>query len=335
MQTQTDLQTCFQCDIDRITQEFIDEFGLKYEQETANLTDPLLRWLDFVCRHIQLVPRKIIASSKFPKVPHVDAERALTNLLKLIESGSDINPYQSKGLILHNDTSGEKRQRRTDLLWADWGIHHLHLTDVPLASGSYFSERSPWLLFCIVGSDFLGLIDVRNHGEKDLFSDPDLIKTVAESWPEIMERYRIKGILAPSKSHPPNEVSALRKGGLTSFVKIGSHAYMGPGMGLTSASTSTRVSLAVLKVRRYVRELAKTVFDPNNQFKKEALASGVTNPEFNLRITERGMAVYEKSESKAFLLPRVTSMNSLNFLAELHDLIAPSWVINFVLNKNP
>ncbi len=336
MQAQTNLQIRFQRDIDLIAQYFIGEFGLKYEQEAPNLTEPLLRWLDFAFRYIPPVPRTIIYSRKFLKVLHeldAHAQSAFIKLLELMKTGGDINPYQSKGLILYNDTSGRSKQHRTDRLWADWGIHHLHLTDAPLASGSYFSYRgldSPWLLFCVVGNDFIGLIDVKRHKEKGLFSDAELIRTLAESWPGIIEPYRIKGIQSSSNFHTPNEIDVLRKSGVSLLVTIGSHVYMGPGVGLTTASTSTRVSLAVQKARRYVQELAKIVFDPDGQFHKQALRSGVANPEFNLSITERGLSVYENSQRWAFLLPREGSANSPNFLSELHDLVAPIWAINFI-----
>jgi hypothetical protein len=334
MQTQDELVERFQCDINRIVTDFIDNYALRYEEEVANLSDPLLRWFDFVIRYILPSPRKIFASNKFPKKLNANVESALRNIEKLIQNGDDINPYQSKGLTLHNDTSANKRQRRTDFLWADWGIHHLHLTNAPISAGSYFSDRSNWLLFCLVGSDFVCFIDIRNHGESDLFSDPDLIKTLAESWPEIMERYRIKGVLASPAPHTAPQIPTLRKGGVSSFVTIGSHVYMGPGMGVTSASTPTRVSMAMMNAKRYIRELAKIVFDPASQFKKESAASGVTDPEYGIALTKEGLAVHEKKENKAFVLPRGTGAGGKSFLAELHDLIAPVWAIDFVLNKS-
>ena len=338
MQTQNDLEADFQNDINRIVNGLINDYSLRYEQEVLNLSDPLVRWLDFVLRYIPRTPRTILASKKFPKILDVETERALHKLEQLIQNGGDINPYQSKGLILHKDTSGNKRQQRTDLLFADWGVHHFHLTDTPIPNNSYFSDRSDWVLFCMVGSDFIGFIDIKHHGQKDVFSDPDLIKIVAENWPEIMERYKINGIVgmqSGSETYSSEEIDALRKSGLGSILKIGNHFYAAPGMGVTSASTSTRVSMSKNKIRKYVRELAKMVFDPVSQFKTESLASGITNPEYCLSLTKQGMAVYEKSENKAFVLPRATNVDNQNFLAELHDLVVPSWAMNFVISKNP
>lgn len=333
MQTQDELRDRFQCDVDRIARDFIDAYTLKHEEEVANLSDPLLRWFDFVMRYIPLSPRKILLSNKFPKELNPDVESALRNIARLIKNGDDINPYQSKGLILHNDPSANKRQQRTDFLWADWGIHHFHLTNAPMSAGSYFSVRSDWLLFCLVGSDFVCFIDVRNHGESDLFSDPDLIKTIAESWPEIIERYRINGVLELHVPHTASEIATFRKGGVSSFVTVGSHVYMAPGMGVTTASTPTRVSIAMMNVKRYIPELAKIVFNPASQFKKESATAGVTDPEYGIAVTIQGLVVHEKNENKAFVLPRGMSSGNKSFLAELNDLIAPVWAIDFIFNK--
>jgi hypothetical protein len=337
MQTQQELKNRFDEDIDHIVKDLIDGYGLRHEEEVGNLSEPLLRWIDFVTRYIAPRPRKIFASNKFPKTLSTEAEEALRHLKKLIESGSDINPYQSKGLILHNDTSANKRQKRTDLLWADWGIYHLHLTTAPIASGKYFSERTTkWLLFCIIGDDFLGLIDIRDHSEPELFSNPDLIKTVVESWPEIMERYRINGVLSASTTLTATEIATLRKGGVSSFVTIGDNqVYMGPGMGVTTASTPIRVTMAIVNIRRYLRELARIVHNPTSQFKTESAKSGITNPEYSISLTPQGLAVYEKHQDKAFIFPRGARLGGgKSFLAELHDLIAPEWAIDFVTKKS-
>lgn len=335
MQTQEDLHQRFQSDVNRIATDFINDYGLKFEEELAELSEPLLRWLDFITRYIAPTPRSVLMSNKFPKTLAPQVESALKAVEQLFKTGQDINPYQSKGLIHHNDTSGTKRQQRTDLLWADWGIHHLHLTTSPTLPGSYFSPRSEWLLFCLIGNDFVGFIDVRNHSEKDVFSNPELIKVVVGTWPELMERFRVQGVLSSNTSHTPSEISTLRRGGVSSFVEVDNQIFMGPGMGITTASTPTRLSLASIKIRRYIRELAKVVFDPSGQFKSDAQDSGLANPEYSLVLTVQGLAVYEETTSKAFVLPRRTNANDQSFISEFHDLVAPQWAINFVVKKSP
>jgi len=334
MQTQKELRERLNADADSIAIDLVSVYGLKFEEEVADLSEPLLRWLDFTTRYISHVPRTVLRSNKFPTAHATEVKAALDLVEQRLTSGQDINPYQSKGLTLYSDTSAAKRQQRTDLLWADWGIHHLHLTTSPILAGDYFSPRSDWLLFCLVGQDSVGLIDIRHHSEKDVFSDPSLLKVVADTWPELMERFRLKGVQAATPAnHSAGEVSSLRRAGVTSFVEINNQLYMGPGMGVTTASTPTRVSLASIKIRRYIRELAKVVLAPSGQFLTDLQASGVSNPEFSLALTPNGLSVYEQSSSKAFVLPRRSNISDQSFVSELHDLLAPKWAVDFVMQS--
>jgi hypothetical protein len=334
MQTEQDLYTQFQEDVDHIATDLVTSYGLKFAEEVAHLSEPLLRWLDFTTRFIPPAPRSILRSNKFPKALTPETQAALEAIEQLFITGKDVNPYQSKGLILYNDTSTTKRQQRTDLLWADWGIHHLHLTTLPALPGEYFSPRSEWLLFCLVVKNSVGLIDIRNHSEKDIFSDPSLIKIVVQTWPEFMDRFKLKGVLPPTSSnHTAAEIASLRRAGVASFVEIDKQLFIGPGMGVTTASTPTRISQASMKIRRCVHELVKVVIDPSGQFSYDAKASGVANPAYNLVLTPRGLAVYENKSSKAFVLPRRNFSNDQSFLSELHDLLSPKWAVDFIVQK--
>lgn len=334
MQTQKNLEVRFHDDIDQIAMNLIQAYGLRYEEEAEDLSEPLLRWQDFVFRYITPKPRAIIISNKFPMALDTETQKKFEHFESLIRSGADLNPYQSKGLILHNDTSLKKRQLRTDLLWADWGIHHLHLAPKSTTVTKYFSDRSKWLLFCIVGDDFIGLIDIIGHDDPELFSNPDLMRTVFESWPRIMDRYRMNSILPANIAPSATEIAGLRKSGISSPLTINNKTYMPIGMGVSTASTSTRVTIAINKIRKNIRELAKLVENPEGQFKTESTKSGVIDPEYSIVLTPRGLAVYEKHENKAFVLPRVTKPDEENFITELHDLVAPQWAIDFMTKKN-
>lgn len=155
--------------IDEIALDFIRMVGLEFKKEIPHLSDPLHRWMDFRLRYIDPVPRQVFLSDKFPKKLPPMVSSSLQKMVDKLQSGIDINPYQSKGLIRFNDISTKRRNKRTDLLWADWRITHLHLTDRPIQDGEYFSDRrcsngECWLLFCIVTGDTVALVDVRAHG---------------------------------------------------------------------------------------------------------------------------------------------------------------------------
>ncbi len=318
----------FLLNLDTIASDLVRCFGLKHEQETGNLNNPLLRWLDFRLRYIDPKPRKVLLSNRFPKRVPQSFNHALTYLIHLIERGENINPYQGKGLVLHHDISGSRRQNRTDLLWADWGIIHLHLTEAPISQKEYFSERSEWILFGIPGDDFFAVIDIRNHDEENIFSNPELMEIILESWPEMMKRFEIKGLAAPKKVDMlgAKEHATLRKSGVSSLITIKGKLYAAPGMGISTASTPVRVTFAKDTAREYVRTLASEICIDEGEFQAEVRAEGIQEPCFSLCITPRGMAVYELHVRKAWLLPREKVGSESNYLAKLQNLVAPEWV---------
>ena len=317
-------------DLDGIATNFIETFGLKHTAQVSHLSEPLFRWLDFRLRYIDHRPREVIYSNQFPKKMNEAAEKSFQYIIRKIQNGEDINPYQGKGLIIHHDTSGNRRQNRTDLLWAEWGIIHLHLCDKPIPSGQYFSERSKWLLFALVGTDYFATIDIRDHNEINLFENNELIEILGQTWPELLEPYELKSVLSPTVSPSPVERKMLRKSGLSGFITIGAKTYMGPGMGITNASTSNRVSISATNVRRYAKELARVVSDFDSEFQVDVRAEKITSPKFNLCITPLGMAVYETNLDKAWLLPKKVPNSTFNYIADLNDLVAPDWAVKRV-----
>ena len=148
----------FVSNIESISSDFVTFFGLRHKKEVANLSDSFFRWMDFRLRYIEPKPRTVHLSKKLHRLLPTTINRPLRHLFYMIQKGHDVNPYQGKGLILHHDTSGKSRFNRTDLLWAEWGIIHLHLAMKPIRRGRYFCEPSDWLLFAIIGDDLSDLI---------------------------------------------------------------------------------------------------------------------------------------------------------------------------------
>ncbi|MBR7792162.1 hypothetical protein KDM87_06085 [Undibacterium sp. FT147W] len=328
------LENRFQQDLNDVATELVGLFSLRHAREVAHLDNPLLRWLDFRLRYVDPIPRKVVYSDKFPKRLPVSARKALKNLERLICQGKDINCYQGKGLIKHHDVSGAKRQFRTDFLWADWNILHFHLSDEPIPRGEFFSQPADWILFCIVGGDAVAFVDVLPHPKGDGFADPDLLHTVARSWPRYFDQFRVKGIHADTPLSA-QRIHQARKGGVAQFFSIGKSAYIGPGMGITSASTALKTTLALDRARDHVRSLAELVCLEGSQFQSETLASSVQNPEFSLCMTIQGLAVFEAVSSRAFLLPTSRPEIPLSFLTELRELLMPDWVLHFIKTIEP
>lgn len=330
-----ELREIFSADLDSLVSEIIDDYGLKYGKEEASLSSPIVRWLDFTLRYIQPNRRSIFYSNRFPLNLGPDVNASLGYIINLMSSGSDLNPYQSKGLTIYNDTSGTRREARTDLLFADWGIHHLHLTAVPIAAGRYFADRSEWLLFCIFLHDEVGLIDVRRHDEPALFSDPGLFSTVVQSWPNLVEHLRVKGMTSITNlPKTSREIAQLRKSGVTSFVDVDGAVYLGPGMGVTTASTSTRVAMTTIRINRYVDMLANLCVNPGFRPVMDAAASGIAEPDFHIALTPDGLCIHERVSNRPYVLPRARVVGGRDGLAEFHDLVLPEWSLPFLLSKS-
>ncbi|MBL0457120.1 hypothetical protein JD499_07845 [Aeromonas enteropelogenes] len=328
----SELQIKFYQDVRYISERLNQIFSLKFKKEIPHLSNPLMRWLDFRLRYVDVQPRKVILSNAFPKkdLP-TDAQNALHNFVKMIESGYDLNPYQGRGLKLRNDTSSDKCDARTDLLWADWGIHHFHLSDEPIPQDRYFSKAADYLLFCLIFGDEVACIDVLRHPTKAGFANDELIETMVESWPDYMNQFKLNGILPGTENkYKQDELHELRASGITTCLTIKDDVYIGPGMGLTMASTSVKVAQTAARVGKLIRELATEVFDPKGIYAPKEIHLLGKSPDFSIVMTPRGLAVYEANTEYAFLLPHSSHENDPKVMS-LHDIIFPRWACEQLL----
>ncbi|MCE9664341.1 hypothetical protein LY622_12905 [Halomonas sp. M5N1S17] len=322
------LSSRFNNDLDKIASSLIRTYGLKYERKIDNLSRPLLRWLDFRLRYVDPRPRRVCLSNQFPKKLPCPAHQGLIDFSITNSIGSDINRLQGKGLVLFNDTSGKKATQRTDHLWADWGIHHFHLCTKEQIQKSYFSPRSDWLAFCFVQPNSIHVIDIRPHTEKNVFSNDELVYILAESWPEVMQHYELRGIL-PGRSPTPEERKALRRSGVTSFINIGEKAYAPLGMGITTASTPTRVSHAEMILHQYTAWLGSYLIEGKGTLSEKIKKEGVKLTELELTLTKEGVALYSPKANLAWR----TSAHPEDVLTIISNAVAPDWAIAFAKHR--
>lgn len=319
------MQHTLTTDVDEIAQDLIDAFSLVFEEQEQNLSDPLIRWLDYRLRYIDPHPRQILKSDGFDARVPLEARSPLDVFILLIKSGVDLNPFQTK-TIKRNDTSGAKRQLRTDGLWADWRIHHVHLTDVQLASGEEFSERSEWLLFFLVQADHLALIDVRSHDEPGIFQAIDLVEMAIRSWPQIAQMFAVNGGL--SLARPPatdtKSVKDLRQAGVTQMLEVDGAVYMPLGLGVTSAATSTLVSLKRNRVKQLARDIADFCSHPECPLMQAATEKGVGSPVFSFELLPSGRLAISCPEA-GVNMPFPSPQNPSDARSELEQLLLPQW----------
>jgi hypothetical protein len=333
----------FHADLDRLALELVKVFGLKFSSAPKErgsplaqqeLDSPLLRWMDFRMRYVEPYPRPVVLSDRFPQAGlPAGAESGLAALIRRFEQGEDVNPYQGRGLTRRNDTSASDDQRhaRTDLLFADWGILHFHLTDEPIPDSQYFSRSADYLAFCVVGGNAVAFLDVLPHPGREGFADPHLFEVMARNWPEHVEQYRIKGAKpSPSLARTQDAISSLRVGGVMTAYAHGGAVYLPPGGGVTSASTAGNVTNALMYIQGLVDALADFADEPNGQMYSIARARGIQNPVFGLGVVDAGLSVVEVSSmetsSPLHFVPAIAeSTSSPTPWQQLNEAVMPAW----------
>lgn len=315
-------------EIERISSQFIASFGLVHKKETHTLKDSLTRWMDFRYRYIEISKRMVLYSKKFPKKLCPDAHKGLKILTDKINSGEDINPYLSKTVWM-NDTSSKKAKFRTDALWADFGITHFHLTDKPIESGEYFAPRSDWLLLCLAFSDTICYIDIKKHDEVNLYTNPEILQVIADSFPSYMERFELKGItgLNIEDELDANAVSSLRKAAVNSCYTINGKVYRAPGGGFVSAGLPLNVVWQANKIHNTIISVVDELLDQSTEMGSYLKKAGILQPDVELVLYDGKMGLYEK-KSKAMY--KLTDGGTSSIL----DSFAPAWAINRVLGIN-
>jgi hypothetical protein len=327
VQTQEELEDRLIADAEDLATELVEGFGIAHRRQSGPHS-ALLRWSDFRLRHVEARPREVRVSNQFSKsVESLDDKtiEALRALATSIARGGNINRFQSRGLLM-NDSSGKSRGQRTDHLWADWGIHHLHVTK-EMVDGTYFSARSDFLLFVWFLRDFALLLDVQPHsGIKYQFSQEKLIRLAAQNWPEVLEQFLMPRTGVLEREHTDEERQTLRRGGINLALAIDGKLYQPPGLGITSAATPIIVTEHVDKVRQSLRKIAHEILNPAGQFLTHVPESRRAHSHFSLILSADGVVIHEKETNHGWTLPDVPTEGYISPYAIVADALTPPWV---------
>ncbi len=314
--------------LNSLSEKFIDIFSLSFKGSIYN-SQPLIRWLDFLNRYVPPKPRSIKYSDRFPKANLTKNTATGLNILEsLFTDGQNVNPYQGRGLTLRNDTSGENRKAKTDLLFADWGILHFHLTEKPLIEGDFFSKPADYLLFCIISDESVLCIDILPHPDFKGFSEPSLIETAHRNWPEYLESYKV-GVNAKASTNNQlsrDDINHYRTLGINCPFELSGVTYYSPGLGMMANGVSCKVFMNLQRLNRDIETLAKMIAADSSLFQKELSSSEVMNPIFSFELSERGLVLGELNSKIAFVFPKRDT--EVDFLAEISELMLPDWVIS-------
>ncbi|WP_417777101.1 hypothetical protein [Stutzerimonas xanthomarina] len=189
--------------------------------------DLAIRYQGLMQRLVPDRPRRVLWSRSF--TCPAEAREGLAKLSHLFVKGENINGHLS---------SSVRDLRYDDLLFNDWGIFHFHLGATYRKDG--FCERTKHVLLAKITNDFVYFIDVRPHGftNPTLWFQQDLLNVILESWPFLLESYRVRGFLSVN-AVSESEHSRLRKARCNAAIQLrDGHSYFGAGGGYALNGTS-------------------------------------------------------------------------------------------------
>jgi len=216
--------------------------------------DPSVNTGEVLARYFPLRHRDISNSRRRAKwsreltvrLASLDAEKqqALAAIESLAKSGGNLNPYQSRQLVT--------RPGAPDSQLLEWGITHFHLGLKPDKKHPTLIEGTSDLLFVVVRSDALYLVEIFDH---KAFADQQVFNIANGNWPELFAHAAWNNAVGLERPVSAQERSMLRRANIN-VPTLGANGtvYGSVGFGITTAGTPVAVmQQQVFPIIRQVR----------------------------------------------------------------------------------
>lgn len=206
--------------------------------------------------------------------------QGLNHITNRMQFGSNLLPFlgtatsalrQRHKEVPKNGPAKGKQRWQPDWLFSDWGIHHFHLGP-DLETTDKKVLRTDRVLFAYLTNTDAYFIDVLPHKQTDggaAWADKEILQTLCDEWPSLMEPFEMRGTLAPSSlcQTTSSEIHAFRQAGLNAPVTINGKVYIGPGMGLATDRSSIRAVKLSSEIRRELSQMHQLFHDSLGQAK--------------------------------------------------------------------
>jgi hypothetical protein len=266
--------------------------------EKERASDLLIIYFNWMDRLIDATPRTVHISDVLGDNPlRADARYcdAFEEIRAKIQIGEPLTPHLSRGILIGYEAARRgpkklKRRRDLDLLLADWGVHHLHLSTT--ITTDRFTERTGPLLLGIFHAADAYLIDIVEHGD---WSRQSIMETAVRQWPDAGILYELKGVLGLERSVSDVDRGQLRGAGINVALEIDGKVYMSP-CGISSAGTSTNAAMRSIQVRRDIDEFCSAIEGEPSRLAGLFLQQGwlpPKNPELQFVFVSDGYGVLE------------------------------------------
>jgi hypothetical protein len=167
----------------------------------------------------------------------------LAATLRELAFGHELRPRMSTAVLHASDievpaavTRRPRRRKDRDLLLAEWGIHHLHLS---VARGRHpdFVRRTDHVLFVAFRRNDAYLLDLRRHeANGDNWAAKDLLEIAVRNWADGGILDHVESAIGLEGDEPTDEQRrTLREAGVNLAVEIDGRVYLPPGQTLDGA----------------------------------------------------------------------------------------------------
>ena len=245
----------------QLLEKFFLKFGITYSRHD-NTHLWLARYFNFRLKYIVQGRRQIRVSKELAvKIQTHPNREGLFDVFDLAIKGGDLNQYQSKQSF-NTDFH--------DLLYNDWGLHHLHLNSTKKKSTDYFNARTEALLFVRFTNHFAYFLDIKSHRDKNVWSDTDLIRIIQRNWPDSIADKEVPNIKF-SPNFDDEEIGVLRKKGYLFGINVDGKAYLMLGHGQSSSGDNMMATKMADEVWRWVAQNEHLIKTDLESFKEGLL----------------------------------------------------------------
>lgn len=245
----------FKNDWNKILNKRLENMGYKLDKGKYEAID----YFKALKKLISVKPRSILYSKEFI-CPH-ECKNGLTLVEEAIIKGANLAPFMSRQII---------NPKYNDLLLNDWGVYHFHLNTKRDKDG--FIKRSAWLLLAYVDENHAYFINVYPHNKPNLWTHQKMIGILYNNWPDVIEKFHVKGALELSEKIDDMAYAKLRKAGATTFVELGKgKVYALIGGGYASDGSSIEAVRESDHWHNYLREIELYIKEEYNNFKQQMI----------------------------------------------------------------
>lgn len=232
----------FETDLVDIVTEYFHSEGICYIDD-SDASDFAAMYFEMRIRRIDPKPRRVHFSNELNDSLGELAHNSAANQCEGAKEAWQA-VFRVRSQFVQGDRVTQYLSRKTcdstfkdGLLW-DYGMHHFHLSTQFVSPG--LIRRSAYLLFAIVTDEDVFFVDVRKHSDPQNLQwvRQDLLWIVSSNWPEIANRYILRGVTGSTMSD--EEKRKLRKKNINSAPQLEGHAVAPIGGGTTIDGSSIR-----------------------------------------------------------------------------------------------